>query len=107
MRRPKKRTTTRRRVFAQACSARLPSGTGSRFGTGVEAGQRAGQSAGNDLTNQLTPHVSSDCAARTQQANIANDLRAARARPGDGHYPRGNSRSRDQPVLLEAPPWRH
>ena len=31
-------------------SARLPSGTGSRFGTGVEAGQRAGQSAGNELT---------------------------------------------------------
>jgi hypothetical protein len=49
-----------------ACSARLPSGTGSRFGTGVEAGQRAGQSAGNDLTNQLTTHTSSDCAARSR-----------------------------------------
>jgi hypothetical protein len=91
------------RRWIHACSARLPSGTGSRFGTCVEAGQRAGQSAGNPLTNQLTPHASSDCAARSRPKLRTICAPLGHDPPGDGHYPRGTSRSRDQPVLLEAP----
>ena len=91
------------RRWIHACSARLPSGTGSRFGTCVEAGQRAGQSAGNPLSNQLTPHASSDCAARSRPKLRTICAPLGHDPPGDGHYPRGTSRSRDQPVLLEAP----
>ena len=65
----------------RACPARLPSGKGSRFGTGMGAGQRSGRSGGAHPAGQPVAVTSSSWLRRTQQANIGVDLRAARARP--------------------------
>ena len=88
-------------------SVPLLSGTGSRFGTGVGEEQRAGQSAvarpaSRPAGCSRTVRVSS-VLCRVQQVNRVSNLRAARARPEDGHCPSDCSRPRGGEAWLPSP----
>ena len=53
-----------------ACSARRPSSTGSRFGTGTGAEQRAVRSGGTHPVNRLRSHRRLGCAARSRPVSV-------------------------------------
>ena len=66
-------------------SARLPSDIGSWFGTSVGVGQRTGRKR-PVLTDRPVAAALSSGLRRVQQANLTNDLRAARRRPLPAGY---------------------